>query len=186
MLLPTRAVIILLGLLLGLSACEENVESAPSPESVNEADFDRERQDQLRKELDRYRELDRDDYTVAPIDEPITEGVLTTSLSGLYIDGFGMCTDVTFKYEGAIEKQISGRYWEVTLPNGKSYQGRIPDDDGLKMADHRGVIVLEPGRTRQVQVCLAGADERLGLPNGLYKITHEPALMNTHVWLTVL
>lgn len=176
----------MLGLSLGLAACEENVERAVSPETATEADLERERQIQLRDELDRLRGLDIDEYTVAPIDEPITEGVLTTSLSELYIDGFGMCTDVTFDYSGAIQTRISGRYWGITLPNGKSYQGHIPEDDGLPFADHRGVIVLQPGQTRLVQVCLAGADERVGLPKGLYKIKHTPALMNTHVWLTVV
>ncbi|TCJ72769.1 UNVERIFIED_ORG: hypothetical protein EDC92_1245 [Dietzia maris] len=129
-----------------------------------------------------------DDYIVAPMDEPISDHVLTTSLGDLYIDGFGLCTDVTVTNSGTLPRKVAARDWTTTYPSGFTSQGSINKGDvsGRSHWYRRGLIIVQPGETRTMQICLGGADERQGIQPGLYKIEFTPALMQTHVWLTVI
>lgn len=175
---------------MGLAGCGEDWSAEPEPPTEAELVVERaqQRQQQLDAELERWRELDLDDHIVAPMGEPISDHVLTTSLGDLYIDGFGLCTDVTITNSGTLPRKVGARDWTTTYPSGFTSQGRIVKGDvsGRSHWYRRGLIIVQPGETRTMQICLGGADEREGIKPGLYKIKFTPALMQTHVWLTVI
>lgn len=183
-------VAVLLASAMGLAGCGGEWRAEPEPPTEAELVVERaqERQQQLDDELERWRELDMDDHIVAPMDEPIVDRWLTTSLGELYIDGFGLCSDVTITNDGALPKNVAARDWHTTYPSGFTSQGIIHEDDlsGYSHWYRRGLMVVQPGETRTKQICLGGADERQGILPGLYKIEFTPALMQTHVWLTVI
>lgn len=183
-------VAVLLVSAMGLAGCGEDWSAEPEPPTEAELVVERaqQRQEQLDAELERWRQLDMDDHIVAPMGEPIVERWLTTSLGELYIDGFGLCTDVTITNGGALPMKVGARNWTTTYPSGFTSQGRIVKGDvsGRGHWYRRGLIIVQPGETRTMQICLGGADEREGIKPGLYKIEFTHPLMQTHVWLTVI
>lgn len=162
------------------------------PEPLTEAELAQARQEQLDEELERLRGAELEDWTVAPISEPITEDWLTTSIGPLYVDG-GLCTDVTIESRAALPVRVHGKNWGFKTPDNPGVQGRIWNGDDYYRADNRGNIMIQPDQTRQMQVCATNFNAAKKLtyppPPGIYRIEHQPPVgsyKTTHVWLTVM
>lgn len=186
-----RTVAALLVLAVGLSGCAELGEP-PAPAPPTEAELAQARQEQLDERLEELRAAELEGWTVVPINEPIVEEWLTTSIGPLYLDG-GLCTDVTIESRSAAPERVHAKNWGFKTPDNPGVQGRIWDSDNYVRADVRGNVVIPPMGKREFRVCGTNINAAKKLtyptPHGVYEISHQPPVgsyKTTHVWLTVM